>query len=258
MSFVEIIDYIIVFVALFFALRAIKGSSAFSIALGLGFIFLLWLILDKLGLKLTAKILQSFIGVGTIAILIVFQKEVRTFLLYLGKKTMDWQEGPLNSIFSIKKGKTPKKEEEIIDICITACKNLSIQKTGALIVFAAPGELNIPELKGVEIDAKVSRSLIETIFNKNVLLHDGAAIIVKGRLKAAGSVLPLSENASMPVRLGTRHRAALGITENTNVTVLIVSEETGKISVAREGRLFENLNENQIKMLLLRRKMNQE
>jgi uncharacterized protein (TIGR00159 family) len=188
-------------------------------------------------------------SLGFIALIIVFQQEVRRFLVMLGtdsfltRNAYTRQLLPWNWQFQKSGG---------LDITsiMKACRQMSKEKTGAIIVIAKSSELKFYSNTGDMIDAVLSKRLLENIFVKNSPLHDGAAIIVNGRIKAARCVLPVSENVELPAHLGLRHRAAIGITEQSDATAIVVSEETGEISVAHEGQIRLRISAEEMEKIL--------
>jgi uncharacterized protein (TIGR00159 family) len=223
-------------------LRALKGSLAFNILIGVITIYILWWILVQLNLHFISSILGEFTKVGMLAVLIVFQQEIRKFLMLLGKNSMTggkkaaWKNLlPWN--WNLQEGNISNNFEAVA----AACETLAAGKTGALLVFPKSSELKFFALTGEIMDAVVSKRLIESIFNKYSPLHDGAAIVHSNRIKAAGCVLPVSENPDLPPGMGLRHRAAVGITEQSDAIAIVISEETGRISVVKEGKVKEGV-----------------
>jgi uncharacterized protein (TIGR00159 family) len=188
-----------------------------------------------LDMQLLGKILGQFIGVGVIALIIVFQQELRKFLLLVGST------GFFPKVFSseglFKLSDVRKKNDLDLVSIVKACKVMSQSKTGAIIVLARQSNLSFYYNTGESIHATVSQRLIESIFYKNSPLHDGAIIIENNEIIAARCVLPISENSNFPANLGMRHRAALGITESTDAIAIAVSEQTGEIALAKENNL---------------------
>lgn len=174
-------------------------------------------------------ILGQVIGVGVIALIVVFQQEIRRFLLYIGTRYFS-----VHMRHSLISG----NGDGYIDEVLTACENMSASRTGALIVFARRGSLAMVEQSGDVISARISQRLIENIFFKNSPMHDGAMIIANRTIQAARCVLPASERTDIPANYGMRHRAAIGLTEQTDAVVVVVSEQTGKISYIENGVLF--------------------
>lgn len=192
-------------------------------------------------MELLGLILGQFMGVGVLAAIILFQPEIRKFLLLIGKTTDFNKSTALFKNFFL--GRSRQKGELFnITPIIEAAKALGGTNTGALIVFSRDSELKFYAESGDHIDAFLSKRLLLSIFNKYSPLHDGAVIIHKGKIKAARCVLPVSESDSLPAQFGLRHRAAMGMSEVTDTAILIVSEETGQISLTKNGRLFANLS----------------
>ncbi len=247
----DLIDISLVAFLLYRIYKLVKGSLAVNILLGLISVYLMWLVVDALELRLLSKILGQFIGVGVITLIILFQPEIRRFLLMIGKNTAFSNKGWIRRFFL--KG-VAKDAEDVgyIRESLEAAEALAAQMTGALIVFARTSELQFFANSGTPIDAHVSARLLESIFQKSSPLHDGAVIIASKRVKAASCVLPVSENQDLPEELGLRHRSGIGISEHSDAIVLIVSEETGSISLATNGHLEQNLTRDKIYRKLLR------
>ena len=194
-------------------------------------------------MEMLSGILGQFVGVGGLAALILFQQEIRKILLLIGKSSIISEEGLFRNIFS---GSANRDHLQLLPV-IEAAKALSQSHSGALIVFARSTELKFYAETGDSIDAVLSKRLLQSIFVKTSPLHDGAVIIAKGRIKAARCILPVSENQDLPPNFGLRHRSALGLSEMTDAVVLVVSEETGQMSIAHDGILEHNLNVNDLK-----------
>lgn len=237
--FLDILDVLLVAFFMYQLYMIIKGSMAMNIFVGLFSVYLVWLIVKALNMQLLSTILGQFMGVGMIALIIVFQQELRRFLLLIGSRYFYKRKFSLENLFSFG---TKTTHEETLKSISQACINMSKTKTGALIVITGKSELDAIIHTGDLINATVSNRLLETIFYKNNPLHDGALIIVGDKIKAARCVLPVSDSTSLSARYGMRHRAALGITESTDSTVVIVSEQTGKIAISKAGELESNIN----------------
>ncbi len=216
--------------------KLLTGSVALKIFLGFMSIYLFYLVVKAAGMELLTSILGQFMSVGVLAGIILFQQEIRRFLLNVGKVTafermrnFPWRR---DSSASERMNITPFVE---------AAKSLASKNTGALIAFNLASDLTPFANSGDLIDATVSKRLLMSIFNKTSPLHDGAVIISRGRIQAARCILPVSENPDVPAALGLRHRAAIGLSEVTDAVVLVVSEETGQVSLVRGGQVFRNL-----------------
>ena len=244
-SWLDIIDIMLVSFLLYQLYKLMKGSVAVRIFLGILALYLIYLIVRAAQMELLSMILGQFMGVGVLAAIILFQPEIRKFLLLIGRTTEFNKDSFFINFFRWKR----KEQERALNITpiIEACKSLGGTNTGALIVFSRDTQLKFYAQSGDEIDAEVSKRLLLSIFNKHSPLHDGAVIIYKGRIKAARCVLPVSENDNLPAQFGLRHRAAIGMSETTDTLVLIVSEETGQISVAFNGVLEHNLSPREIR-----------
>lgn len=236
-TFVDFIDIVLV-ATLFFALyRAMRGTSAPYIMVGIFMIYLVWILVRTFNLVLFSSILGQIISVGVIAILIIFQPEIRHFLQIIGRQRGRF--GFLSKIFNIRN----RKEEESLDLksIVTACQEMGAEKVGALIIIKQSNDLGIVEESGISIDAKVSTALLENIFFKNAPLHDGGVVINGDRVVAAKCVLP-STQQSVPKSYGMRHRAALGMSEVSDAIIIVVSEETGAISLAHDSVIKRNID----------------
>ncbi|HLR32169.1 MAG TPA: diadenylate cyclase CdaA [Fodinibius sp.] len=225
----DFIEVIIIATALFYLYRWIRGTFAIQALLGLVFIIILNAVMGALGLTTVNHILSRLLDVGVLAVFIIFQPEIRKLLYRLGQNTN------LDRFFEHASSHT------MVDEIIDAARDMAHSKTGALIVFAPSSPLQDLVDEGVKLDARVDSSLLQTIFQKNTPLHDGAVIIRNNRIVAASSYLPISQNSNISSVFGTRHRAAVGITETNNVLVVVISEETGRISIARNGALTSGL-----------------
>ncbi len=243
----DILDILLVAFLLYQFYNLIRGTTAINIFIGIFALYLLWLIVKALNMQLLSSILGQVIGVGVIALIIVFQQEIRRFLLIIGTRYMNNKSFSLDRLFSF--GDKPSEKLRITPI-VNACTNMSALKTGALIVITRKSDLFSFVKTGDSINAQTSSRLLETIFFKNSPLHDGAVIIRKNIIVAARCVLPTSEQLNLPPHFGMRHRAALGITEKTDALVVVVSEETGAISFAKEGKIETHIGPNRLRQIL--------
>ena len=233
---IDYIDVLLVGLLIYQMFKIIRGTAAMSIFLGIVFIYFIYLLTRELQMNLLSSLLGSVMSVGVLALFIVFQQEIRRFLLHLGSRyTQTTRESKwLRAIFGKKsKGMSLHCMDELIQ----ACRKMSETKTGALIVLARSSSLESIAETGDMVDAFVSRRLIENIFFKNAPLHDGAMLIASERVTAARCTLPISDNLTIPANYGMRHRAAVGISEQTDSLVIVVSEETGSISVIQGGAI---------------------
>lgn len=248
-SLLDMLDIFLVALLLFQLYRLIKGTIAINIFVGIFGVYLFWLLVKALNMELLSSILGQFIGVGVIALIIVFQQELRRFLLILGGryKIPGW----LSFSFLFAQETSELISNEIMSV-VEACENMSSTKTGALIVFARKSELDQILETGDQIDAQISSRLLESIFFKNSPLHDGAVLIVRDKIRAARCQLPTTENIYLPAKYGMRHRAAVGMTEKTDSVVAIVSEETGNISISVDGKLSGKLTPSELQKQLMK------
>ena len=211
--------------------------------------YALWWLVNALEMKLLSQLLNAFVNVGIIIIIIIFQPEVRRFLLMLGSTTLQRHSSIFNRFFNTKLSPAETRQKNIQAIK-TALLQMSKQYTGALIVLSDSPIVNGVTTVGQVIDARISRSLIESIFNKLGPLHDGALIIANNRIHSTGAILPISDNAALPKNTGLRHRAGVGISEISDVHVFIVSEENGEISFAHKGKLESDIDAERIEAVL--------
>ncbi|MFI3267351.1 MAG: diadenylate cyclase CdaA [Rikenellaceae bacterium] len=242
----DVLDVILVATIMFQLYKLVKGTSVMSIFVGISSLYLLWVVVTALNMQLMSLIMGQVTGVGVIALIIVFQQEIRRFLLYMGNKYFS------KLRLSLSKSISANADSTYIDDIVTACESMSKTNTGALIVFARLNGLNIVQETGDVIDAKISSRLIETIFYKNCPLHDGAMVVQNGRIISARCVLPSTERLDIPAALGMRHKAAIGISEQTDALVVVVSEQTGTISYIEAGQIFRGMTSVQLKERLVK------
>jgi len=234
LGFFDILDILLVALLFYQVYMLIKGSVAINIFVGLFSFYLVWLLVRALNMELLSSILGQFIGVGVIALIIVFQQEIRKFLLMVGTRYNFNERFSLENLFSIHETNV---EQESINAIVEACERMSRTKTGALMVISKQSQLNNYATTGQILNAVISSSTLGAIFFKNAPLHDGAAIIDKNRILAARCILPISESTWIPGNLGLRHRAAIGMSQTTDAHVVVVSEETGEISYVMSGKI---------------------
>lgn len=245
--FLDVVDVFFVAVLLFTLYKLVKGTVAVNIFLGLVSLFLIWRVVDALQMELLSAILGAFISVGLVALIIIFQPEIRQFLLAVGTPNLFGQYGKR---FGFMKKFFNEKIEFDIDAVVVACKSMSDQKVGALIVVTRQNELNQFVSTGQVVDSAISTQLIENIFFKNSPLHDGAMIIINNRISAAGCIMPVTKQ-KFRASIGLRHRAAVGITEISDAIAIIVSEENGKISYSIKGDIVYGLKPAQLQQQLI-------
>lgn len=244
----DVIDIFSVALLLYYAYKFMKESGSVKIFTGVLIFILLWLLVAQvLEMRLLGAIFDQLVKVGVIALIILFQDDVRRFLQVLGSHEK------VNRLFRLltKSQKDTIEKSDIMPI-VMACLNMSKQKVGALIVFERNIPLNDIIHTGDRIDANLNQRLIENIFFKNSPLHDGAMIICHKRITAAGCILPVSHSLDIPKKLGLRHRAALGVSQQTDALAVIVSEETGGISIAFKGEFYLKLSAEELESFLTR------
>ncbi len=243
----DFIDILLVAFLLYYIYKLMKSSGSLNVFTGIMIFFLIWLVVSQvLEMKLLGSIFDKLINVGVLALFILFQKEIRRFLLTIGSH--QYVRGVVHLFTGNRKQKT-ERHEGIMPI-VMACLSMSKQKVGALIILEHSTPLDDAIRTGDAIDANINQRLIENIFFKNSPLHDGAMIIGKNRIKAAGCILPVSHNLDIPKELGLRHRAAMGISQVSDAHAIIVSEETGGISVAYKGQFYLRLTPEELESLL--------
>ncbi|MBQ9147225.1 MAG: diadenylate cyclase CdaA [Rikenellaceae bacterium] len=241
---IDIIDIFLVAMMLYYLYRVTRGTNAFSIILGVVMLYLMYVVVRALNMELLSGILGQFIGVGIIAVVVIFQPEIRRFLQMLGLQ----QNQRISRFF----GGENNEDDLDVDSLVKACIDMGETKTGALIVLQQTSDLSLMAEGGIAVDAKVSPSLLENLFFKNSPLHDGAIIINRNRVVAARCILP-STQSQVPKSYGTRHRAALGMSEVSDAIILVVSEETGALSIAQGGVIQRDIEPEKFKSVLVRR-----
>lgn len=246
----DILDIFLVAYLLYAIYKLVKGSVAINILAGLLLIYIVWKLVDLANMRMLSEILNQFISVGVLALIIVFQPEIRKFLILLGQRASEGLRNNTKSGF-LKFLNTYDNNEIDIDEIVAACENMAHDKTGALIVISRTNQLIEEQKSGQEVNAVISAPMIESIFYKNNPLHDGAMIISENKIKAARCVLNITKNNSFPAEYGLRHRAALGISEQTDAFSIIVSEQTGKISVADKGVVNFGISSIELKRTLM-------
>ena len=246
----DIIDIVLVALMLYYIYRLMRESRSANAFKGIMVFVVVWLFVSQiLEMRLLGTILDKLVGVGLLALIIIFQEEIRKFLFNLGGHQ---RMRALKRFFtsSKQKDKDSKEVKQMIMPLVMASINMSRQKVGALIVFERSATLDDIVATGDRIDANINQRLIENIFFKNSPLHDGAVIISDKRIKAAGCILPVSHDLSIPKELGLRHRAAMGVSQETDAVAIVVSEETGGISVAVNGRFRLRLSAEELESIL--------
>jgi len=242
----DALDILIVALLLYQLYNLVRGTAAINIFLGILSLYLLWLLVRALNMQLLGSILGQFIGVGVLALIVVFQQEIRRFLLLIGTTGFMSRKGSPFKWLHITKG---LKGEDVLDVnaIVSACLDMAYKSTGAIIVVTRESNLQFYASTGEKIDAEVSAKILESIFYKNSPLHDGAVIVAGNRIKAARCVLPVTDDDEFPAHLGMRHRAAVGLSETSDAMAIVVSEQTGGISIAYEGKLQYDISPKQLR-----------
>jgi len=239
---IDFIDVFLVAILLYYIYKLVKGTVAVNIFIGIIIIYLVWRVTEFLDMYMLHRIFDGFIKVGIIALIVVFQPEIRKFLLMVGSTNLS---GSGKFFKKMKFLKTEAETETDINALVNACEKMGQSKTGALIVLERNNNLDFLTNTGDSMNIKVTQPIIESIFFKNSPLHDGAVIIENNVVKATRVILPVSNEQNIPQRFGLRHRAAVGITEKTDAVAIAVSEETGQISYFKSGEfvMFETIQD---------------
>lgn len=245
LGFFDIVDILLVALIFYQLYRLVKGTAAINIFAGIFTFYLAWLLVRAFNMQLISAILGQFIGMGVIALLIVFQQEVRRFLLLVGSKYN------LQNIFNLEgMFAKPVIQGDVSEAIVQACEYFSRTKTGALIVLSQNTELYTYAQTGVMLKARVTEELLENIFFKNSPLHDGAVIIADNKILSARCILPVSDRRDLPGSMGLRHRAALGLSAVSDAYVVIVSEETGRITFVKDGHYKVHISPDELRTFL--------
>lgn len=239
---IDFIDVFLVAILLYYIYKLVKGTVAINIFIGIIIIYFVWKLTEFLNMYMLSNIFGGFMKVGIIALIVVFQPEIRKFLLMVGSTNFGNKRKFLGQ-FSFLKSET--QNETDVETLVSACSRMGASKTGALIVLERNNNLDFLTGTGDEMNIKVTQPIIESIFFKNSPLHDGAIIIENNVVKATRVILPINNEKTIPQRFGLRHRAAIGITEKTDAVALVVSEETGHISYIKNGEfvMFKDMLE---------------
>jgi uncharacterized protein (TIGR00159 family) len=245
----SILDIVLIAIIIYQLYNLIRGTIAANIFIGLALIYVLYFIVPESKMPLMAGILKKVADVGIIAVIILFQQEIRRFLLLVGKNASLQRNKAWWRYFF---GKVDNERDNYARIkpVIDACKSLKQSRTGALIVFVKFYDEQLYQNSCEFLDSKISKRLLESIFQKNSPLHDGAVVISENKIKAASCILPLTDKTDLPLQFGLRHRAGIGVTENNEATAIIISEETGELSYAKQGRVKMNIGFAELEKLL--------
>jgi len=240
-GFLDVLDIVLVAILLYYVYKLVRGTVAINIFLGIAIIFLIWKLTEALKMSMLSYILGKFLGGGVLLLLIVFQQEIRKFLLMLGSSSFSTKKGFLKQL-SFLKNETHKETD--VESIVQACEDMGKTKTGALIVIGRNNSLDRFNATGDTMHIEVNKPILKSIFYKNSPLHDGAIVIEDNFITATRVILPVARDVDIPLRFGLRHRAAIGVTLQVDALVLVVSEETGKISYIKNGEfvLFDDLD----------------
>lgn len=249
MTLIDILDILLVALIIYLLFRWIRGSSAVSIFIAIISLYVIWVVVSALNMKMMTALMETVLGVGVLALIVIFQPEIRRFLVSLGNRYRGASKGSkfLSKLFD---PRSAKLSGDSVREITEACRLMSDARTGALIVFPHFNSLEDIIQTGDRIDGMVSRRLVMNLFFKNSPLHDGAMIIDRDRIVAARCTLPMSQKTDLPAHYGMRHKAAIGLTEECDADVIVVSEETGAISFVRGGNVTPIGNINELKLLL--------
>ena len=247
----DAIDIFLVSILLYQLYKLLRGTVAVNIFIGVISIYLLGVLVTALEMKLLSTIIKQFIGVGGIALIILFQQEIRKFLIFVGVKSLNNKQIRFLKKWLPKSKRNTKVELDIKSL-VQACFNMASSKTGALIILTNHSDLSFYIATGDKIESNLSARILENIFFKNSPLHDGAVIIDQNKIIAARCVLPVTDKEDFPPQLGMRHRAAAGITELSDCIAIVVSEETGTVSYVKFGKIKRFLTQEEITKLLAR------
>lgn len=238
----SVLDLVIVTYLVFVIYKLLRGTAAFNIFVGVLLLYLVYWLVDILDMTLLSLVLGKFVGYGFLMLIIIFQPEVRSFLVMLGNTTLKGRGKFIEQIFGTELETHSKKTISLVKAVSDAMIAMSKEKIGALIVLSNNQNVRFFDSSGTRIGAIISEQLIRSIFEKSAPLHDGAMIISEDKIYSASVILPVTKNTSISKDLGLRHRAAIGVTETANVVAFIVSEETGEISFASKGKLYRNID----------------
>lgn len=242
LGILDIVDIVLTASLLYYLYKLVKGTVAVNIFIGIAIIYLVGKLTQFLQMEMLSSVLGEFIGVGMFALIVVFQQEIRKFLLMIGSTNFARRRRFFQTLKLIKDDLESPND---VDAIVLACENMGKTKTGALIVIQKSTSLDFVKASGDSMKILVNQPIIESIFYKNSILHDGAMVIEENYITATRVILPVSNDRTIPLRFGLRHRAAVGITEKTDALVLVVSEETGQISYIRDGEfvMYEGKDE---------------
>ncbi len=229
----DVIDIVLVAALLYYIYKLVKGTVAINIFIGIVIVWALWKLTELLQMKMISSMVGGFMNIGLIALIIVFQQEIRKFLLMIGSTNFATKRNFIRHFKFLKQEALPTMTD--VNAIVGACEKMGSTKTGALIVIERTNSLDFIKSTGDQMNIQITQPILESIFFKNSPLHDGAIIIQDNYITATRVILPVSNDRNIPLRFGLRHRAAVGITEKTDAVCLVVSEETGLISYIKSG-----------------------
>ena len=248
-SFVDIIDILLVALLLFYMYKLVKGTVAINIFIGIVIVYLIWKLTDLLNMDVLSNLLGKFISVGFFALIVVFQQEIRKFLLLLGSTNFTNRRNVVRYFKFLNQNKDSSNLD--INVLINSCSEMSKRKTGAIIVLQRSNTLDFTLNESNITLIKLTPQVLETIFFKNSPLHDGAIIIENNQITATRVILPVSDSSDVPSRYGLRHRAALGISEKTDSLIIVISEQTGKLVYVKNGEFIKINSTSELKEKLI-------
>ncbi|MFD2101350.1 diadenylate cyclase CdaA [Flagellimonas iocasae] len=229
----DIIDIVLVAALLYYIYKLVKGTVAINIFIGIVIVWALWKLTELLQMKMISSMVGGFMNIGLIALIIVFQQEIRKFLLMIGSTNFASKRNFIRHFKFLKQEAVPTVTD--VESIVAACERMGSTKTGAIIVIERNNSLDFIKSTGDAMNIEITQPILESIFFKNSPLHDGAAVVQDNFITATRVILPVSNDRNIPLRFGLRHRAAVGITEKTDAICLVVSEETGSISYIKNG-----------------------
>jgi uncharacterized protein (TIGR00159 family) len=248
-SWIDGLDILLVAILIYYIYSLIRHTLAVNLILGMFIIVLVYFIVKGLHMELLTAIIDKFMSVGILALVIIFQPEIRRFLLHIGKSSFQ-QQNSAWWLFLFRRKTAEQNNLMRIKPIVDACKSMKKTRTGSLIVVTKYFDPEVFGNTGEQIDGKISKRILESIFQKHSPLHDGAVVIAENKIKSAGCILPLTDNNKLPAQFGLRHRAGIGISENSDAIAVIVSEETGEIAYAKQGRVRMNVSFGELEKLL--------
>ena len=229
----DVIDIVLVAALLYYIYKLVKGTVAINIFIGIVIVWALWKLTELIQMKMISSMVGGFMNIGLIALIIVFQQELRKFLLMIGSTNFASKRSFIRHFKFLRQESMPTNTN--IEAVVGACEKMGSTKTGAIIVMERTNSLDFVKITGDSMNIEITQPILESIFFKNSPLHDGAAIIQDNYITATRVILPVSNDRNIPLRFGLRHRAAVGITEKTDAICLVVSEETGSITYIKNG-----------------------